>query len=109
MMRNLLLIGVVLVVLGIAGLIVQNVTFTETKQVLNVGPLQVSAEEQHNVPIPTIAGIHRGDCRSRDDFCRASLSYLSALATTYGGSSWLTFVVSDGACRYPRPWRFPKI
>jgi uncharacterized membrane protein len=56
-MRNLLLIGVVLVVLGIVGLIVQNVTFTETKQVLNVGPLQVSAEEQHNVPIPAIAGL----------------------------------------------------
>lgn len=56
-MRHLLLVGVVLAVLGIAGLIVQNVTFTETKQVLNVGPLQVSAEEQHNMPIPTIAGI----------------------------------------------------
>ena len=56
-MRNLLLVGVVLVVLGIAGLIVQNVTFTETKQVLNVGPLQVTSEEQHNLPIPTIAGI----------------------------------------------------
>lgn len=56
-MRNLLLIGVVLVALGIAGLIVQNVSFTETKHVLNVGPLQVTAEEQHNVPIPTIAGL----------------------------------------------------
>jgi hypothetical protein len=56
-MRHLLLVGFVLVVLGIAGLIVQNVTFTETKQVLNVGSLQISAEEQHNVPIPTIAGL----------------------------------------------------
>ncbi len=56
-MRHLLLVGFVVLVLGIAGLIVQNVTFTETKQVLNVGPLQVTAEEQHNVPIPTIAGI----------------------------------------------------
>jgi hypothetical protein len=56
-MRHLLLVGVVLVVLGIAGLIVQNVTFTETKQVLNVGPLQVTSEEQHNLPIPTIAGV----------------------------------------------------
>ena len=56
-MRNLLAIGVVLVVLGISGLIVQSVTFTETKEVLNVGPLQVNAEEQHNVPIPTIAGL----------------------------------------------------
>ena len=57
MTRNLLLIGVVVVVLGIAGLIVQNVKFTETKEVLNVGPLQVTSEEQHNVPIPTIAGV----------------------------------------------------
>ena len=57
MTRNLLLIGIVLVVLGIGGLIVQNVTFTETKHVLNVGSLQITAEEQHNLPIPTIAGI----------------------------------------------------
>ena len=56
-MRHLLLVGFVLVVLGIAGLIVQNVKFTETKEVLNVGPLQVTSEEQHNLPIPTIAGV----------------------------------------------------
>lgn len=56
-MRNLLLVGVFLVVLGIAGLIVQNVTFTESKEVLDLGPLELRSEEQHNVPIPTIAGI----------------------------------------------------
>ena len=56
-MRNLMLAGVVLVVLGILGLVAQNVTFTETKRVVDFGPLQIRAEEQHNVPIPTIAGI----------------------------------------------------
>jgi hypothetical protein len=56
-MRHLLLGGFVMVVLGISGLIIPNVTFTETRQVLNVGPLQLRAEEQHNVPIPTIAGV----------------------------------------------------
>lgn len=56
-MRHLLLVGFVLVVLGISGLIIQNVSFTETKQVLSVGSLQITAEEQHNVPIPTIAGL----------------------------------------------------
>jgi hypothetical protein len=50
-------IGVVLVVLGIAGLLIQNVKFTETRNVVDIGPLQVNAEEQHNVPIPTIAGV----------------------------------------------------
>jgi len=56
-MRHLLLVGFVVLVFGIAGLIIQNVTFTETTHVLDVGPLQIRAEEQHNVPIPTIAGI----------------------------------------------------
>lgn len=56
-MRNLMLIGVILVVLGIAGLVVQNVSFTEAKKVVDIGPLQVTSEEQHNLPIPTIAGI----------------------------------------------------
>ena len=56
-MRNLMLIGIVFVVLGVAGLVVQNVQFTETKKVLDVGPLQVRSEEQHNVPVPTIAGV----------------------------------------------------
>jgi len=50
-------VGVLLVVLGIAGLIVQNVTFTESKEVLDIGPLELRSEEQHNVPIPTIAGV----------------------------------------------------
>ena len=56
-MRNLMMVGVVLVVLGIAGLIVQNVQFTENKKVLDVGPLELRSEEQHNIPIPTIAGV----------------------------------------------------
>jgi hypothetical protein len=56
-MRNLMWVGVILVVLGVAGLVVQNVQFTENKKVLDLGPLQIRSEEQHNVPIPTIAGI----------------------------------------------------
>ena len=56
-MRNLMWLGVVLIVLGVAGLVIQNVKFTETKRVVDIGPLHVNSEEQHNVPIPTIAGI----------------------------------------------------
>ena len=56
-MRNMMWVGVLLVILGIAGLVIQNVQFTETKRVLDVGPLHVNSEERHNVPIPTIAGI----------------------------------------------------
>lgn len=56
-MRNLMAVGVVLIVLGIVGLVVENVKFTETKKVVDIGPLEINSTEQHNVPIPTIAGI----------------------------------------------------
>ena len=56
-MRNLMWVGVLLVGLGVLGLVVPNLTFTETKKVVDLGPLQVNSTEQHKVPIPTIAGI----------------------------------------------------
>jgi hypothetical protein len=56
-MKPVALVGVVLIVAGIAGLIVANVSFTEQKTVLDAGPLKVTKEEQHTVPIPTIAGV----------------------------------------------------
>ena len=56
-MKPLAMIGIVLIVLGVIGLVVENVSFTERKTVLDVGPLKVQADEQKVVPIPTIAGI----------------------------------------------------
>ena len=56
-MKPIMLFGVVLIVAGIVGLIIANVTFTEHKTVLNAGPLKITADEQHSVPIPTIAGV----------------------------------------------------
>jgi len=54
---NLMWVGVFLVMLYLAGLVIPNVTFTEKKTVANIGPLELRSEEQHRVPIPTIAGI----------------------------------------------------
>jgi hypothetical protein len=56
-MRNLLWVGVLLVILGIAGLVMEYVTITEKRTVVDIGPLELKAEEQRNIPIPTIAGI----------------------------------------------------
>ena len=56
-MRNLMVVGVFLIVAGIAGLLVQNFHYTDTKRVADIGPIKINSEEQHNVPIPTIAGI----------------------------------------------------
>jgi len=56
-MRNLMWGGVFLVLLGILGLVIPNIEFSETKRVIDIGPLQVNSTEQHHVPIPTIAAI----------------------------------------------------
>lgn len=56
-MRGTLIIGIVLILLGIAGLVFTNFSYTETKPVLQAGPVQVNAEEEHQISIPTIAAV----------------------------------------------------
>jgi hypothetical protein len=51
------MLGVVLIVLGIAGLFFSRVSWTETKPVAKVGPLELNSQEDHTVWIPTAAGV----------------------------------------------------
>ena len=56
-MKPIMLFGVLLIVAGVVGLGVANISFTEQKTVLDAGPLKVTTQEQHTIPVPTIAGI----------------------------------------------------
>ncbi|NJM92351.1 MAG: hypothetical protein HC861_06750 [Rhodospirillaceae bacterium] len=56
-MKPVAIIGVVLIVLGIAGLVLGRFTYTTEEKVLDVGPLEATAEKEHTVAIPDIAGI----------------------------------------------------
>jgi hypothetical protein len=56
-MKPVAIIGVVLIVLGIAGLVLGRFSYTTEEKVLDVGPLTATAEEEHSVAIPDIAGI----------------------------------------------------
>ena len=56
-MKPIAILGLVLIVLGIGGLFLSRVTWTETKPVVKIGPLQVNSQEDHTVWIPTAAGI----------------------------------------------------
>ena len=55
-MKPIAMLGVLLIVLGIAGLFLSRVSWTETKPVAKLGPLEVNAQEDHTVWIPTAAG-----------------------------------------------------
>ena len=56
-MKPIAMLGVLLIVLGVAGLFLSRVSWTETKPVAKVGPLELNTQENHTVWIPTAAGV----------------------------------------------------
>jgi uncharacterized membrane protein YidH (DUF202 family) len=56
-MKPLTIAGVVLIVVGLAALAYQGVTYTTRETVLDVGPLHATAERQKTLPIPPIVGV----------------------------------------------------
>jgi hypothetical protein len=56
-MRPLFIFGVLLIAIGIAGLVIDNISFTEKRVVVDAGPIKVTADQQHTIPIPSIAGV----------------------------------------------------
>jgi hypothetical protein len=49
-------IGAILIVVGLIGLAWGGFTYTTKKKVLDLGPIEATREEHHNVPVPPIAG-----------------------------------------------------
>ena len=56
-MKPVAIIGIVLIVLGIAGLVLGRFSYTTEEKVLDVGPLEATAEKEHSIAIPDIAGV----------------------------------------------------
>ena len=56
-MKPIAVLGVLLIAIGIAGLVIANVSFTEKKVIVDAGPLKITADQQRTIPIPTIAGV----------------------------------------------------
>ncbi len=56
-MKPIAVLGVLLIAIGVAGLLIANISFTEKKVIVDAGPLKVTADQQRNIPIPTIAGV----------------------------------------------------
>jgi nitrate reductase gamma subunit len=56
-MKPLVVFGILLIAIGIAGLLIDNISFTEKRVVVDAGPLKVTADQQRIIPIPSIAGV----------------------------------------------------
>ena len=51
------LIGILLIVFGIAALAVGGIEYTRREKVLDLGPIQATAEKREMIPLSPIAGI----------------------------------------------------
>ncbi len=56
-MKPVAILGIVLIVLGIGALAYQGFWYTTREKVLDLGPLQATAERTKTVPLPPIVGI----------------------------------------------------
>ena len=56
-MKPLAVLGLVLILLGLAGLALGHISFTTEKKVLDVGPVTAFVSEERSIAIPDIAGV----------------------------------------------------
>ena len=55
-MKNTAVLGVLLVLLGVAALAYQGFTYTTRDTVIDIGPIHATAEHQKTVPLPPVLG-----------------------------------------------------
>ena len=56
-MRWLTILGVVLILLGVAGLVIRVIPIRHTEEVAKIGPLTATQTKEDDYPIPTYAGV----------------------------------------------------
>lgn len=54
-MKSTALIGVILIVLGVVGFAVGHIDFTTREKVIDLGPVEVTADKKRSIAIPDIA------------------------------------------------------
>ncbi len=55
-MKTSTIVGIILIVLGIVAFTYQGITYTTTEKAIDLGPLQVTAEKTHTIPLPPVLG-----------------------------------------------------
>jgi UDP-N-acetylmuramyl pentapeptide phosphotransferase/UDP-N-acetylglucosamine-1-phosphate transferase len=55
-MKSQNLLAVVLIVIGIVAFAYQGITYTTREKAVDLGPIQITAEKTHTIPLPPIVG-----------------------------------------------------
>jgi len=57
-MKNLLFASILMILLGVVALTYQGITYTTKEKAIDFGPLQITAERTHTLPVlPILGGI----------------------------------------------------
>jgi len=55
-MKTYTLTGIILIVIGIVALAYQGITYTTREKVVDLGPIQMTAEKTKTLPLPPLVG-----------------------------------------------------
>ncbi len=55
-MKTYILIGIVLIVIGIFAFVYQGITYTTRDKVVDIGPIEMTAEKTKTIPLSPIVG-----------------------------------------------------
>jgi hypothetical protein len=56
-MKRLPLAAIILVILGVVALTYQGITYTTTEESFDFGPVQITAERTHTIPLIPVLGV----------------------------------------------------
>lgn len=56
-MKPAAIVGTILIVLGVVGLALGGFSFTQKEKVLDVGPIEATADQEESVAIPPLVGV----------------------------------------------------
>jgi hypothetical protein len=55
-MKPLMLTGITLIMLGILGLSYNRISYTSKEKILDIGPIEATAEKEKSIPLPPLLG-----------------------------------------------------
>jgi uncharacterized membrane protein HdeD (DUF308 family) len=50
------IVGIILIILGIVALIFGGISYTKSEKVIDLGPIEATAEKKKTIPLPPILG-----------------------------------------------------
>ena len=55
-MKTMTIVGIILIALGVIGLIYGGITYTSSKNVVDLGAIEIQVDEKKEIPLPPILG-----------------------------------------------------